>query len=118
MWHYERGEYDAALDMALRSQAQEFFWTHGMHALAYSAVGMRDEAKAAVSRLLALYPGFPERAREELGHWIAPERRERVLDGLRKAGLPIPDGDHEAGVAAGSGKGSRPRPSRKSPAPG
>lgn len=115
MWHYDRGEYDAALDMALRSQAQEFFWTHGMHALAYAAVGMRDEAAAAVSRLLALYPGFPERAREELAHWVNAERRERVIEGFRKAGLPIPAGDREAGAAAAGPKPARSRPARRPP---
>jgi hypothetical protein len=59
VWHFERGEFDAALDMALRARNERFFWTHGMHALAFAALGMRTEAAAAVTRLLELYPGFP-----------------------------------------------------------
>jgi adenylate cyclase len=90
IWHFERGEFDAALDMALRAQNDRFFWTHGMHALAFAALGMRTEAVAAVSRLLELYPGFPAVVREELARWGSPERTERMLHLLRDAGLPIP----------------------------
>jgi tetratricopeptide (TPR) repeat protein len=90
IWHFEHGEFDAALDMALRAQNEQFFWTHGMHALAFAALGMRTEAAAAVSRLLALYPGFPAVAREELARWGNEERTERMLHLLRDAGLPIP----------------------------
>ena len=107
LWHYERGEFDAALDMALRSQSQEFFWTHGMHALAYAAVGMRAEAEAAVARLLALYPGFLERAREELMHWVPAPRADRLIQGLRGAGLAIPDITPAAGQKPARPKAAR-----------
>jgi hypothetical protein len=43
-----------------------------------------------VSRLLELYPEFPDHAREELGRWLDPERIERTLGWLREAGVPIP----------------------------
>jgi adenylate cyclase len=65
--HFERGEYDEALDMALRSQSQDFFWAHVMHAMAYQALRMHREAAAAIDRLLAVHSGFPALAREELG---------------------------------------------------
>jgi adenylate cyclase len=90
IWHFERGEFDAALDMALRTQNDRFFWTHGMHALAFAALGMRAEAAAAVSRLLETYPGFANVAREELSRWGSAERTERMLGLLRDVGLPIP----------------------------
>jgi adenylate cyclase len=89
IWHFDRGEYDEALDMALRSQTEQFFWTHGMHALAYTAVGMREEATKAVSRLLEVYPEFTEHAREELGRWFDKDHTERMLGWLREAGVPI-----------------------------
>jgi len=88
VWHYERGEYDVALEMALRTQNQAFYWTHGMHALAYAALGMRDEAAAAMSRLLEANPDFPSHAREELGLWISSTRLELLLAALHDAGLP------------------------------
>jgi|KBSSwiStaDraftv2_1062776.scaffolds.fasta_scaffold20135_2 adenylate cyclase len=90
IWHFEHNEFDAALDMALRARNDRFFWTHGMHALAFAALGMRAEAAAAFSRLLETYPGFASVAREELSRWGSPERTERVLGLLRDVGLPIP----------------------------
>ncbi len=88
VWHFEQGEFDEALEMAMRSQNQAFYWTHGMHAVAYSALGMRDEAQAAMTRLLEAYPDFPRHAREELGLWIGAKRLEHMLAALREAGLP------------------------------
>jgi len=104
-WHFQRGEFDAALDMALRCRSEGFFWTHGMHAVAYSALGMREEAAAAVARLLEAYPEFQRMARDELAHWMSPERQERTLEALRKAGLQVPEVEPDAGRsrrAAGS----------------
>jgi adenylate cyclase len=110
IWHFENGEFDAALDFALRSQNQEFFWTHGMHAMAYTALDMREEATAAVTRLLAVYPEFPARAREELARWLSPERRERTIEVLRRAGLLIPDDPRiEQDPEGGAPRARRPR---------
>ena len=91
--------------MALRCRSEGFFWTHGMHAVAYSALGMREEAAAAVARLLEAYPEFQRMARDELAHWMSPERQERTLEALRKAGLQVPEVEPDAGRsrrAAGS----------------
>ena len=75
--------------MALRSQSPDFYWTHGMHLLAYSALGMEDEAAEALARLLEVYPDFLREARRELALWLSPERIERLVVPLRRAGLPI-----------------------------
>jgi TolB-like protein len=88
-WHFNRGEFDAALDMALRCRSEQFFWTHAMHAMAYSALEMGEEATASIARLLEAYPDFPRRARDELGHWMSPERQQRALEALWKAGMPM-----------------------------
>jgi TolB-like protein len=108
LWHYDRGEYDAALDVALRARSGEFFWTHAMHALAYTGLGMRAEAAASVARLLETYPEFPRRTREELAFWLGPERRERILRALRDAGVPIPE--DEAGADPPRERGPRAAP--------
>jgi TolB-like protein len=105
MLHFDKGEYDAALDMALRSPGATFFWTHGMHAMAYAALGMKDEAAAAVARLLAIYPEFPRMAREELSRWLTPKRCEKVLETLRRSGVPIPPDETCAGDATGGPRG-------------
>jgi len=89
-YHFNRDEFDAALDMALRCQSEDFFWTHGMHAMAYAALDMEAEAAAAVKLLLAAYPTFPKMAREELARWVSPPRQQRALDALIRAGVSIP----------------------------
>ena len=51
--------------MALRCRSEQFFWTHAMHAAAYSALEMGEEANASIQRLLAVYPesrGWPEKS--------------------------------------------------------
>lgn len=88
--HFLRGEYEEALDMALRTQNADFYWTHCMHAMAYQCLGMEAEAHAAIERLLAIYPDFAEQARTELRRWVSEERVGRSLDVLRAAGLPVP----------------------------
>ena len=44
-------------------------------------------------------------ARDELAHWMSPERQERTLEALRKAGLQVPEVEPDVGrsrQAAGS----------------
>jgi hypothetical protein len=55
-------------------------------------LGRLEEAKPHVAKLLELNPEFPERAREELRIWIPiDDFIEHLLDGMRKAGLDIPN---------------------------
>jgi Flp pilus assembly protein TadD len=89
-WHFHRQEFDAALDFALRAQSEGFFWTHAMHALAYEALGRHEPARAAIRRLLEIYPDFAECAEQELARWVSTERMEQVVEMLRRAGLPAP----------------------------
>ena len=87
--HFQRGEYEEALDMALRVHNEEFYWTHCMHAMAYQSLGMKQDARDAVDRLISLYPDFADKAREELSQWVSGERLEADLDVLRAAGLQV-----------------------------
>jgi len=89
-WHFERREFDAALDMALRAQSDGFFWTHAVHAMAYEALGQHEAAHAAITRLLAVYPAFAECAEEELARWVSSKRVGPAVEMLRRAGLPAP----------------------------
>jgi adenylate cyclase len=90
LWHFERREFEAALDVALRAHSEEFYWTHLLHAVAYAAVGMRQEAASAGKRLLGVYPGFARVARAELARWVGPDRVEATIALLEVAGLQIP----------------------------
>ncbi len=87
--HFTRGEMEEALDMALRVQNESFYWSPCMQAAVYARLGMKEQAAAAVQRLLALYPDFPARARAEVGRWVNAKRADSVLDALGEAGLAI-----------------------------
>jgi serine/threonine-protein kinase len=87
---YHKREYRKALDAALRINLPGYFYTHAAQAAAYGQLGERAAARIALQRLLALRPDFASEARDEFGKWHE-EEVEHILDGLRKAGLQIPD---------------------------
>ena len=86
---YRKGDYRGALDVALKVNMPGFWRTHLAVATAYGQLGEQEAARQAVQELLAIRPDFATAAREELGKWWDPELRERLIDGLRKAGLEI-----------------------------
>ncbi len=90
-------DYEAAVENARRAirHPAANFWPHGFLASALALVGRREEAKIALDKLLEVKPVFtpdtvlaavspldPEALRPRFKTWI---------DGLRKAGLDIPD---------------------------
>ena len=83
---------EAALDWAEKIDMPSFFWTHGLLAAIYGQLNRPDEASGAARRLLELYPDFESRALIELGRQhFEPAVLSRIVDGLRKAGLKIPE---------------------------
>jgi len=91
--HYLLGDYDAAIE-ALRdsiSRAPGFLPAHRGLAVVYSELGREQEARAAVRQILRISPQASlEQWRERLPY-KDPAVLERFIDGLRKAGLDIPD---------------------------
>src|SRR6202011_564086 len=68
------------------------FWPYLVMASACGHLGRRPEAAAAVRDLLALDPEFAAHARSNVGTWhFASGLMEPILEGLRKAGLSIPE---------------------------
>jgi hypothetical protein len=60
-------------------------------AAAYGQLGETAAARGALRELLTLRPNFAAEVREEFGKWYGPgELLERIIDGLRKAGLDVP----------------------------
>jgi len=94
-WHdaYGRGDYQAALDLALRIDAPENFYNHAVQAMCYAQLGQMDPAHRAVRTLLELRPDYAEVARDLHGRWIRPDLVEKLMEGLRKAGLDVPSGE-------------------------
>src|SRR5882724_5270856 len=95
LWdHFHKGEYEQALECANRVDFPGFFWPYLVMASACGHLGRRAEAKAAVRDLLALDPEFAARARSNVGTWhFASGLMDSILEGLRKAGLSIPESD-------------------------
>jgi TolB-like protein/Tfp pilus assembly protein PilF len=93
LWeHFQKGEYEGALERANRVDVPGLFWPYLVVASASGHLGRTVEAEAAVRDLLALDPEFAAHARGNIQSWhFASGLLEPILDGLRKAGLAIPD---------------------------
>ena len=92
-----RGDWDQTIDAAkiYHDEMPTFYWPHFMMAAAYAHAGRMEEAQAELAKLLELRPDFASQARAEMRFWMyVPEVQfmvELMVDGLRKAGLDIPD---------------------------
>jgi serine/threonine-protein kinase len=93
LWqHFHKGEYEQALECANRVDVPGLFWPYLVMASACGHLGRHAEASAAVRDLLALDPEFAAHARSNIGTWhFASGLMDPILEGLRKAGLSIPD---------------------------
>ena len=98
LWdHFHKGEYEQALECANRVDVPGLFWPFLVMASACGHLGRRTEAAAAVRDLLALDPEFAAHARSNVATWhFASGLMEPILEGLRKAGLPIPENESPA----------------------
>ena len=89
---YSNGNYQAALNLALKINLPGYYATYETLAAVYGQLGEIDLARKAVQDLLSVRPDYPINAREHLCKWFRSEFAEHVLEGLRKAGLhsPVP----------------------------
>ncbi len=102
-WHdaYRQKDYRKALDVALRLNAPQNYYTHAVLAICYAQLGRMEEAHKALRDMLALKPNYAEVARELHGRWIETDLVEQLMDGLRKAGLEIAPKEGAQASAAG-----------------
>jgi TolB-like protein/Tfp pilus assembly protein PilF/predicted Ser/Thr protein kinase len=87
---YRQGDDRAALKAALNIQLPGHYATHFAVAAAYGQLGEEESARKAVRELLKLRPNFSKTLRKDFEKWWVPEYVERLVDGLRKAGLEVP----------------------------
>ena len=92
---YCHGRYAEALEAAVRINMPGFFYAHASRAAALGQLGQHEAARKAVAELLAFRPDFASAARLEYSKWYEPEKVELFIEGLRKAGLEIPDEDSD-----------------------
>ncbi len=88
---YRQGRYEEVLEGAARVNMPNYYHVPALCAAALGQLGRREEAHQAVHDLLALRPDFAVAARREYAKWYDPELIEQIIDGLRKAGLEIPE---------------------------
>ena len=89
--HYRKGEYEQALARTHKMDPQFYRRSEAM-AMANGQLGRKEEAQAAVHELLRIRPDFEQHAWEDTRNLdLSGELAERIIDGLRKAGLEIPD---------------------------
>jgi adenylate cyclase len=92
LFHYDRREYEAALAASLKMNMPKFFATYQWRTAIYGQLGRSADAAASKARLLQLYPTYAENARRELKKFnVNPRLADHVIEGLRKAGLEIPN---------------------------
>lgn len=91
--HFRKGEYEAALEEFHRSFVPGTWLSQLQYAYTYGSLGRETEASAAVAKLLDLKPGYTiERAvRFYRAFGFQSSFIERMVEGLRRAGLPERD---------------------------
>jgi TolB-like protein/Tfp pilus assembly protein PilF len=90
--HFHAGEYEKAIEHANSVDMPGNFWPYLVVAAACGHLGRRAEAEAAVRDILALDPEFAAHARQNIESWhFASGLFERIVEGLRKAGLAVPE---------------------------
>lgn len=96
-WHanfnhaYREGDYRGAVGFALKSNMTDNWGRHALIAAAYGQLGEHENAGKALRDLLRLRPDVGATIQREVEKWFDPEHGERLIEGLRKAGLEIAD---------------------------
>jgi len=106
---YRQGDYRGAVDFARKVDMPSHWGGHGMMAAAYGQLGEREAAGMALRDLLALRSDLASIVRQFGRRWWDAEYVEKVVDGLRKAGLDMPTAEGsppEAAPPAGSEPGA------------
>jgi serine/threonine protein kinase/tetratricopeptide (TPR) repeat protein len=93
---YRKGDYHGALEFALKVNMPDFWRTNFALAAIYGQLSEVDAARKSVRALLTVRPDFATAARDECAKWWEPGLVEKLLDGLRKAGLELIDNNSPA----------------------
>lgn len=91
--HYRKGEYEAALVEAEKTNLPAFVWAHAARVAALGQLGRVEDARPHIRRILELDPSFETTAREKRRKMMPYDAPlvDHYLDGLRKAGMKIPE---------------------------
>jgi len=84
---YQLKRYEEAIAAYLKAGPQPY-WMPGLLAAAYAQLGQSENARKAVAAMLKIKPDCVLGTFARLAIHIDPRKREHILDGLRKAGVP------------------------------
>jgi adenylate cyclase len=88
--HYINRRYEEALAEAKKIETRSIIYGHAALAMAYGQLGRTEEAAGAVADMLAIDPAYGEHAIADLAKRnLHSDLISAVVDGFRKAGLPI-----------------------------
>jgi tetratricopeptide (TPR) repeat protein len=90
---YRKGEYRQALSVMANMDMRGLFFHHLNLAAVYGQLGDLEAGSESVKELLKLRPNFAVEAREEMLKQVNTEIADHLIEGLRKAGLDIPDAE-------------------------
>ena len=88
---YWQGKYDEALEGVALINMPNYYHVPAIQAAALGQLGRREEAQKVLRDVLALRPDFAATVRQEYRKLVRLQRDEPIMEGLRKAGLEIPD---------------------------
>jgi TolB-like protein/tetratricopeptide (TPR) repeat protein len=88
---YADGDYSRALYFALMIKMPNLWISQFLLAAIYGQLGDKEEAQKAVKKLRKLKPTFAHKVREEFEKRYEQEFLDHLIEGLRKAGMEIPD---------------------------
>jgi adenylate cyclase len=92
---YRKGEYRPALEYARKINMPNFWRRCVIVAAACAQLGEFEEAHKALQDLLRMKPDYAEFGPRFFSRWMLPEMVEHLTDGLRKAGLDVPEGQKQ-----------------------
>ncbi len=94
---YRKGDYRLSLEFARKVNMPSLWRTCAVMAAAYGQLGEIESARTPLQTLLTLRPNFQAEARKELAIYFGPDLVQGLIDGLRKAGIVIPEAAATAG---------------------
>jgi TolB-like protein len=106
---YNRRDYSAAREVALKIGATNHWGAHLLMAAACAQLGEREAAARAVQEAIRLRPRVAETFPEDARKWFEPGFAAHLIDGLRRAGLAVrAAGNATAGAPASAAAPVRP----------
>ena len=90
LYHYNRGEYEQALQASRQYHQPNWFWQPLAQAAALGQLNRQTEVSKTVTALRTLRPDFKDRGRDLIRRGLPLlEQQEMIIEGLAKAGLRL-----------------------------